>query len=121
MLTPLWRQVMVGFCAIIAVPFAYAAGNPVARQMMQQNGCFACHSTGHRLVGPAFGWVAYVFAHKSGAQAILAHKIIGGGTGRWDRWTGGVPMPSHPELTLAQAEQMADWILAQQPIAPPKP
>jgi hypothetical protein len=30
-------------------------------------------------------------------------------------------MIPHPQLTLAQAEQMASWVLAQKPVAPPKP
>lgn len=106
----------------MALPVAALAnGNPQTKSAMTNAGCFACHAVTHKVVGPAYGWVAYVFAHKPGADVKLAHKIISGGTGRWNAWTGGIPMVPHPQLTLAQAEQMADWVLAQKPIAPPKP
>ncbi|HUW98421.1 MAG TPA: c-type cytochrome [Acidiferrobacter sp.] len=108
--------------SILALPaLASANGSPQTHAAMVNEGCFACHAVSHKLVGPAYSWVAYVFAHKPNAAVRLAHKIINGGGGRWDAWTGGIPMLPHPELTLAQAEQMADWVLAQKPVAPPTP
>lgn len=112
----------VAMASALALPvLALANGSPQAKSAMTGAGCFACHAVTHKVVGPAFGWVAYTFAHKAGADATLAHRIINGGAGYWNAWTGGIPMPPHPELTLAQAEQMAKWVMAQKPIAPPKP
>ncbi len=111
----------VAVASALAMPvLAFANGNPQTKAAMTSAGCFACHAVSHKVVGPAYSWVAYVFAHKPGAVAHLAHKIISGGTGRWNAWTGGVPMVPHPQLTLAQAEQMAEWVLAQKPVKPPK-
>ncbi|MHB8253739.1 MAG: c-type cytochrome [Acidiferrobacter sp.] len=112
----------VALVSALALPvIALANGSPKTKSAMTAAGCFACHAVNAKVVGPAYGWVAYKFAHKPGAKVELAHKIIAGGAGRWNAWTGGIPMPPHPELTLGQAEQMASWVLAQKPIAPPKP
>lgn len=114
------RALMV--IAALTVPaLAVAAGSPQTRGAMASAGCFACHAVNHKVVGPAYSWIAYVFAHKPGARLTLARKIITGGAGRWNPWTGGIPMVAHPGLSLPQAERMADWVLAQAPVAPPKP
>ena len=108
--------------AALALPgLAMANGSPQVKAAMTSAGCFVCHAVSHKLVGPAYSWVAYAFAHKPGAKLRLAHKIISGGAGRWNAWTGGMAMIPHPQLSLAQAEQMAAWVLAQKPVAPPKP
>lgn len=90
--------------------------------LMVGQGCFACHAIHHKLVGPAYAWVAYRYRHDISAAVVkLAHKIISGGAGYWNPWTGGIAMPAHPNVTLAEAEAMARWVLAHHPIAPPKP
>ncbi|EQD27147.1 cytochrome c, class I, partial [mine drainage metagenome] len=94
---------------------------PAIQSQMNAQGCFACHAVDMKIVGPAYGWVAYRFAHQKDAVQKLAHKIISGGAGEWNAWTGGIAMPPHPDLSLAQAEAMARWVLAQKPIAPPPP
>lgn len=114
-------KLLVGALAVAAPLVALAQGSPQIKAEMTNAGCFACHAVTHKVVGPAYGWVAYTFAKKPGAELKLARKIITGGAGRWNPWTGGIPMPPHPELTLAQAEQMASWVLVQHPMAPPKP
>lgn len=112
----------LGLALALAAPVAaFAAGSPQVKQEMTANGCFACHAVTHKIVGPAYGWVAYHYHNNPTTIAYLARKIISGGTGYWNPWTGGVPMVPHPQLTLAQAEQMASWVMAQKPIAPPKP
>ncbi len=107
----------LGTSTALAAP---AASSAIKSQMNAQ-GCFACHAVNMKIVGPAYGWVAYRFAHQKGAVLKLAKKIIAGGAGEWNAWTGGIAMPAHPDLSLAQAEAMARWILAQKPIAPPSP
>ncbi len=90
--------------------------------LMVGQGCFACHAIDSKIVGPAYAWIAYHYrAQVKRAVVKLAHKIISGGTGYWNPWTGGIAMPAHPTLTLAQAEAMARWVLARHPLAPPKP
>jgi cytochrome c len=114
-------KVLVGAWALAAPLSAMAGGGVQIKAAMTNAGCFACHAVTHKVVGPAYSWIAYTFAKKPGAKMTLAHKIIFGGAGRWNPWTGGIPMPPHPQLSLAQAEKMASWVLAQHPVAPPKP
>jgi len=112
----------VAMASALALPvLALANGSPKIKAEMTGAGCFACHAVSQKIVGPAYSWVAYTFRHKPGAAKELAHRIIDGGAGRWNPWTGGIPMPPHPGMTLAQAERMADWVMAQKPVAPPKP
>jgi cytochrome c len=103
---------------------AYVDGGKVPANihgLMASQGCFACHAVDTKIVGPAYAWVAYHYRGDASAVLHLAHKIIKGGAGYWNAWTGGIAMPAHPQLSLAQAEAMARWVLSQHPIAPPHP
>ena len=97
---------------------AFAASN--AQQLMQANGCTGCHAAKTKRVGPAWGWIAYRYKGKKNAVQSVAKFIINGGTGYWKPWTGGIPMPSHHNLSQAQAQVISKWILAQPPVKPPK-
>ncbi|GEM_PF-1192930 len=90
--------------------------------MMSNRGCTACHAESNKVVGPAWGWVAYRYKgenHQKAVQAV-AKFIIVGGTGYWSKWTGSMPMPSHPNISRKQVDAIATWILKQPPIKPPK-
>jgi cytochrome c len=103
---------------------AYVDGGKVPANihgLMASQGCFACHAVDTKIVGPAYAWVAYHYRGDASAVLYLARKIIKGGAGYWNAWTGGIAMPAHPQLSLAQAEAMARWVLSQHPIAPPHP
>lgn len=91
------------------------------KSFMSSQGCFACHAVDTKVVGPAYAWVAYHYRGDTQAVLYLAHKIIHGGAGYWNPWTGGIAMPAHPQLSLAQAEAMARWVLSRHPIPPPHP
>ncbi|HEX5313582.1 MAG TPA: c-type cytochrome [Gammaproteobacteria bacterium] len=101
---------------------AFAAGTDVPKMLAEQ-GCTGCHADKTKVVGPAWGWVAYHYKDtaKQKAVADVAAFIISGGTGYWKKWTGGIPMPAHSNLSRNQADAIASWILSQPPIAPPKP
>ena len=92
------------------------------QSMLSNDGCTACHTESMKIVGPAFSWVAYRYQgvnHQKAVEAV-AKWIISGGAGYWAKWTGGIPMPSHPSISMAQAKEIAAWILKQPPIKPPK-
>jgi cytochrome c len=110
--------------SISAVASNYVDGGAVPKNiegLMKGQGCFACHAVDTKIVGPAYAWVAYHYRGDAQAVLHLAHKILAGGAGYWNPWTGGIAMPAHPQLSLAQAEAMARWVLARHPIAPPHP
>lgn len=97
-----------------------SAGGGDAEALMKSSDCLSCHAVDTKLVGPAYGWVAHKYKGQSGAADKLAQKIKQGGAGNWNALTGGVPMPPHPQLSDADAKAMAEWVLKQKPIAPPK-
>ena len=70
--------------------------------------CMACHATDKKLVGPAYKDVAAKYASDGEAVAKLSVKIIKGGVGNW----GQIPMPANPQVTQADAETLAKWIMS---------
>jgi putative heme-binding domain-containing protein len=77
--------------------------------LMRQTTCFSCHSvqaiTGG---GPPYFDVSRKYHDQPAAREQLANKILSGGAGVW----GPKPMPPHPQHTLEQTRQMADWVLS---------
>jgi cytochrome c len=53
--------------------------------------------------------MAVKYAGQKDAADKLATKIIKGGSGVW----GVVPMPANPQVSEAEAKQLASWILSQ--------
>ncbi|PKY09917.1 cytochrome C biogenesis protein CcsA [Acidithiobacillus marinus] len=86
-----------------------------AKSLAEAKGCFACHQVEAKVVGPAFAWVAYKYKGSPKAIDTLSHAIEHGVSGVW----GGMPMPAQ-SVTPAQAKELAAWVMAQKPIAPPK-
>lgn len=70
------------------------------KSLINEQGCFACHSIDQKMVGPSF------------KDEMLAKKIIAGGNGHWNKVTGGMMMPPHPGMSMDQAKEVADWVLA---------
>ncbi len=96
---------------------AFATNN--VQNLLQSNGCTACHTQSQKIIGPPWGWMAHHYQGKKDAVDSVAAFIIKGGVGYWKQWTGAIPMPSHPNLTKVQSEEIAKWVLAQPPIKPP--
>ena len=67
----------------------------------------ACHATDKKLVGPAYKDVAAKYAKDKDAVKKLSEKIIKGGSGVW----GPVPMPANTQVSPAEAETLAKWVL----------
>ena len=76
--------------------------------LMKRTTCFACHSATEKSSGPPYTAVAAKYSADAGAREKLQAKIISGGGGVW----GTLPMPPHPQHTLAEAALMADWVLS---------
>lgn len=101
------RRVVV---LVAALCFAgIAAADP---QLAKNKNCFACHGVDKRTVSPypSYREVAARYAGDRAAVARLARKIREGGVGTW----GNVPMPANPQVSAAEAEALARWILAMQ-------
>jgi cytochrome c len=73
--------------------------------------CLACHQIDRKQVGPAYRDVAARFADNPDAVNILASAIRNGGRGQW----GAVPMPAQPQVSEAEALELARWVLSLKP------
>jgi cytochrome c len=95
--------------ALSAAMVALASAPALASMdLAKAKNCTACHAVDKKLVGPAYKDVAAKYASDSDAVAKLAGKIIKGGVGAW----GQIPMPANPQVSQADAETLAKWVLS---------
>lgn len=116
--TRLW---ILGVVAILLLGAGPAMAAAQAPEVARQSGCLACHGIERKIIGPAFAWVAdkYQGDKAAGKQAII-DKIVNGSSGQWIRYTGRIIMPPYgAQTTEAQRNELADFILSLDPIAPP--
>ena len=91
-------------CALLVAVPGLALANPA---LAQKKNCMACHAVDKKLVGPAYKDVAAKYAKDKDAYKKLAEKIVKGGSGVW----GPVPMPANTQVSPAEAETLAKWVL----------
>ena len=84
------------------------AGIGHGAKLVAGSDCTGCHQNDVKLVGPAYTAVAEKYPDTVANIAMLASKIINGGKGNW----GEVPMAAHPGLSVADAKDMAKYILS---------
>ena len=96
--------------ALIALALCAAAASPAFAQqdLAQSKNCLTCHAVDKKLVGPAYKDVAAKYAKDKDAVKKLSEKIIKGGSGVW----GPVPMPANAQVSPAEAEQLAKWVMS---------
>ncbi|MEM7656695.1 MAG: ThuA domain-containing protein [Bacteroidota bacterium] len=94
---------------------ADASAASVGAQLMEQSDCQACHQLNEASIGPNYEAIAAKYAGDASARDYLANKIIKGGGGVW----GETVMAAHPQLSLNEAEKMAEYILSLDPSAAP--
>lgn len=70
--------------------------------------CKTCHHAENKLVGPSHTEVAKKYEFTQANVTLLADKIIAGGFGVW----GQIPMTPHPDISKADAEKMAMYVLS---------
>ncbi|MGC1244434.1 MAG: c-type cytochrome [Chryseosolibacter sp.] len=70
--------------------------------------CKTCHHPTNKLIGPAHTEVAKKYEFTQPNVTYLADKIKNGGSGVW----GEIPMTPHPDLSQADAEKMAMYVLS---------
>jgi len=73
---------------------------------MRTSNCFNCHAFNAKAIGPSFYDIAKKYPATPGNIALIVKHIREGSSGVWDK----TPMPSHPELTKQQTEQMVKWL-----------
>jgi cytochrome c len=93
-------SVFAGLTLVSGAAFASA-------DLAKAKNCMACHAMDKKLVGPSYKDVAAKYGTDKDAVAKLSKKIREGGTGVW----GQVPMPANPQVSDAEAQTLAKWVL----------
>ena len=93
-----------------ALPYGSAAGAAelLGADLAKARNCLACHQIDTKRVGPAYQSVAQRYADQPGALASLEQSIHRGSANKW----GKVPMPAQVQVSPAEAQQLATWILS---------
>lgn len=92
-----------------AEPAPGEAGKIDVQALLVSNTCLACHAIENKVVGPSFRDVAARYRGDEQASSRLAESIRAGGTGKW----GQAAMPPMSALSAAQAQALAEFVLAQ--------
>jgi cytochrome c len=78
------------------------------KTLVDANDCKTCHHPTNKIIGPAHMDVAKKYDFTRANVSMLADKIINGGSGVW----GQIPMTAHSDLSKADAEKMAMYVLS---------
>jgi cytochrome c551/c552 len=85
-----------------------------ATEIMNDNGCMACHAVASKKSAPAFAGIAKrnMRFEGSAAKATIMNSIKNGSSGKYPRFNG-TKMPAFSHLSEAELTTVADYILAQ--------
>lgn len=86
---------------------ATAPTDPMGLAAMKKSNCFSCHAFNGKLIAPSFYEITRRYAPTPSNMDLLVKRIHEGSGGVW----GSASMPSHPELTAQQIQEMVTWIL----------
>ncbi|HYG03280.1 MAG TPA: c-type cytochrome [Chryseosolibacter sp.] len=76
--------------------------------LVDASDCKTCHHATNKIVGPAHAEVAKKYDFTQANVSMLAGKIMNGGSGNW----GEIPMTPHTDISKADAEKMAMYVLS---------
>lgn len=76
--------------------------------LVKASDCKTCHHATNKIIGPSHTDVAKKYDFTAANVMYLAGKIKTGGAGVW----GETPMNAHPDLSDADAEKMARYVLS---------
>lgn len=77
--------------------------------LMKNSTCFGCHADKIKHTGPSFSRIADKYEYSSSNIPSIARSILEGSKGIW----GSTEMPSNPDLTISETEEIATFILNQ--------
>jgi cytochrome c len=104
------KPFVAALAAIAGLAFAHGAlaADPAAEALAKKSGCFACHASDKKLVGPSYKDVAAKYRNDKNAEASLIKKVKEGGKGVW----GDVPMPPNAQIKDSDIKSIVHWILS---------
>jgi cytochrome c len=74
---------------------------------IRTSNCLNCHAFENKVIGPGFNEIAKRYQPNAKNLALLEKRIREGSKGIW----GKVAMPTHPELSDEQIQNMVKWIM----------
>lgn len=114
-----WLFTVTAASLLVAAPATAASPMP---EIARKAGCLACHGIDGKIIGPAFTWVADKYKeNRETGKKVIVDRIANGSKGQWIRQTGMIIMPPYAsQTTEAQRNELADFILSLDPVAPPE-
>ena len=103
----LLRVRKIAFLFLLTIAF-FASPSWADMALANSKNCMSCHHSDRKVVGPAMKEIAKRYANEPLALATLTTKIQKGGAGVW----GVVPMPANPQVSEAEAQKLAAWVLS---------
>ncbi len=91
-----------------AAPVAASDAITQGESLVKASDCKTCHHPTNKIIGPSHTDVAKKYDFTQANVTLLANKIISGGSGVY----GEIPMTPHPDISLADAEKMARYVLS---------
>ncbi len=85
---------------------AKAVAGADVQQLLNKNGCLACHGVTNKIIGPALRDVAAKYQGRADRAAYLQAKIRSGGAGAWSA----MPMPPQSQLKEADMQAIVQWL-----------
>ncbi|WP_166664873.1 PQQ-dependent sugar dehydrogenase [Pedobacter metabolipauper] len=79
-----------------------------AKGLIKKSDCNACHALDTKSLGPSFKQVALKYQGSKTAEAVLAKKVISGGSGVW----GDAMMPAHSSMSQTEVNSIIKYILS---------
>jgi cytochrome c len=76
--------------------------------LVDASDCKTCHHATNKIIGPAHTDVAKKYEFTQANVTYLSGKIRQGGSGVW----GEIPMTAHPDISQADADKMAMYVLS---------
>jgi cytochrome c551/c552 len=93
----------------LTLPGQVGGGDADVHTILDRNACLSCHAIQQKIVGPAYHDVAVKYSGDRDARSKIEANIRAGGAGKW----GAVPMPPFPNLSPANLQLLADFVLKQ--------
>lgn len=91
----------------IEVPQKNVQNDEPCLAAIRTSNCFNCHGFDTKVIGPSFNDIYKRYKPTASNIALLEKRIREGSSGIW----GKITMPTHPELTGEQIQNMVLWIM----------
>ncbi len=107
------KKIMMTAVVLSSVLFAQSA-----EELIDANGCLACHAVASKKAAPAFAGIGKRNKRFEGsdAKATIMNSIKNGSSGKYPMFADSA-MPAFPNFSQEELSTLADYILAQSSIA----